>query len=101
MISVVALVRSKPGAAERVRIGLKSLISRTRAETGNIIYVIHESEDPNLFVFYEQWVSPESLQNHMQTPYVTEFIAHCADAFAAAPELHTLTLFPSEAAITS
>src|ERR1035438_6357849 len=52
MISVVALVRGKPGAAERVRIGLKSLISPTRAETGNIIYVIHESEDPNLFVSY-------------------------------------------------
>lgn len=91
MINVVALVRAKPGEAERVRSALEKLIEPTQAETANQLYILHASTtDPNLFVFYETWASRAAFDEHLLTPHLRAFGAEVGDMLAAPLELHVL-----------
>lgn len=74
MLTVVAKVVAKNEAVEIVKGELLKLIEPTRKEDGCIAYDLHQdNETPALFIFYETWESPASLENHMKTEHFMNF----------------------------
>ena len=72
--TLVAVMRAKPGKEEELQAALESLIEPTKAEDGCHTYALHRgSEDPSLFIFYENWTSDAHLDAHLAMPYLVEF----------------------------
>jgi quinol monooxygenase YgiN len=74
LLTVIAQIRARPGQEAPLRRQLRCLVGPTRAESGCIVYDLHESNtDPGLFVFYETWRAEADLDAHFQTPHMLEF----------------------------
>jgi quinol monooxygenase YgiN len=79
LLTVVATLRARPGKEAELRTALESLVAPTRAEQGNVNYDLHQGvEDPAVFVFYENWESPELLARHLASPELQQAIAAAA-----------------------
>ncbi|MHB8755938.1 MAG: putative quinol monooxygenase [Candidatus Acidiferrales bacterium] len=73
-LTVIARVRAKAGYEARARDVLLGLIAPTRAEAGCINYDLHVSQDdPEQFVFYENWLSEAHLEAHANSPHLRAF----------------------------
>jgi quinol monooxygenase YgiN len=73
-VTVLAMVTAKPGLEEKVRSELLKLVTPTRAESGCINYDLHQSsEDKTKFMLYENWVSKNDLDVHLEMPYLQHF----------------------------
>ena len=58
-----------------LRAELEKLIAPTRAEDGCIQYDLHlDNENPNFFVFYENWETRELWQTHMSAPHLAAYM---------------------------
>lgn len=91
LLTVVAVLRAKPGKEQEVRAGLEELVAKTQGEAGNVNYDLHQgADDPALFCFYENWESPEHLQAHMGQPHLQAFIAKAEDLLDGPLAVHTL-----------
>ena len=84
-ITLFCPVKAAAGKGGQLRSALIQLAAATRAEAGNICYRLHETADPDEFVIYEQWRDSEALDQHMQTPHLTEFLADERKLLAGAP----------------
>ncbi len=70
-VTVIAVIRALPGNEAAVRTSLVQLVAPTRAEAGCLNYDLHvDIEDPNRFVFNENWESQEHLDRHLQTEHI-------------------------------
>ncbi len=75
-ITVVARLKAKKELASTVKEHLSRLVAPTRNEQGCISYDLHEKvDDETEFMFYENWESKESLDEHLEKPYLREFRA--------------------------
>ena len=73
--TLVAVMRAKPGKEEELQTALESLIEPTKAEDGCHTYALHRgSEDPSLFIFYENWTSAEHLDAHLANDHLQGFL---------------------------
>jgi len=82
-VTVLALLKAKPGLEEEVKRELVALQGPTRSEEGCINYDLHQSkEDPSCFMFYENWKSQDDLDKHLQMPYLTAFREKAGDLLA-------------------
>jgi len=73
-VTVLAMVTAKPGLEEKVKEELLKLVTPTRAEPGCINYDLHQSsEDKTKFMLYENWVSRNDLEVHLEMPYLRHF----------------------------
>ena len=71
LLTVIARVRAKAGQESRLRRELLGLVAATRAETGCVSYVLHESNgEPGSYLFYEVWKTEADLNEHFQTPHM-------------------------------
>ena len=87
-LTVVARVRAKAGKEAQVREALMALIAPTRAEEGCINYDLHLStEDPQLFLFHENWTSRAALDEHLQKPHLQELGAKAEELFDGPVEI--------------
>ena len=60
-----------------------TLVPQTRAEAGCINYDLHQfTEDKSVFIFYENWVTLNDLDGHMEMPYLRVLKAKAADLLA-------------------
>jgi len=77
MVIVVGL-RAKVGTQDDLRKDLSALVAPSRNEDGNIRYDLFEDQsDPGLFVFVEEWSSPEAqAQHHEHGPHIQHFHAN-------------------------
>lgn len=66
---VVAVIRPKDGAHERVREVLTSVIPDVHREEGCELYALHEGTSGEL-VFVEKWTTRDLWQAHMDGPTV-------------------------------
>jgi quinol monooxygenase YgiN len=72
--SLIAYLHAKPEKREELLKVLLSFIEPSRDEAACINYHLHVSDDdPNLFIFYENWRSREELDQHLQTAMLTNF----------------------------
>ena len=74
-LTVMAKILAKPNKSEFVKSELLKLIAITRAEEGCISYDLHQdNENPNLFLFFENWESRELLEKHLKTKHIQAYI---------------------------
>jgi quinol monooxygenase YgiN len=84
-VTVVALFTAKPGMEETVRQAIEAVIAPTRAEPGCMNYDLHQSsEDPSIFMLYENWNSKKDLDDHLAMPYLKDLAAK-AEGLLAKP----------------
>lgn len=87
-VTVVARIKAKPDRVELVRKELLALVAPTTREQGCISYDLHQgAEDKTLFLFYENWLSREDLDEHLGTPHLQALLAKAEDLFAEPVDL--------------
>jgi quinol monooxygenase YgiN len=95
-VTVLARFRAKPGMEDRVREAVMALVGPTRQEAGCINYDLHRSLDDSATLFlYENWFSKGDLDEHLQMPYLKDFLGK-ADELLAEPVNITLWEMISE-----
>ena len=76
LLTVIAYMFAATGKRDELRSALEALIEPTRTEKGFINYDLHQSlEDPDMFLFYENWESGADLDAHLAAPHLTQFAA--------------------------
>jgi len=81
----LAVLKAKPGKQQELKEGLLSLIAPTRAEPGNLDYVLFEMRDePGTFYMREAFKDQAALDAHFATPYFQAFAA-TADELLSEP----------------
>jgi len=74
-LTIVAKIVAKAEKIEFVKAELLKLIPITRAEKGCINYDLHQdNENPNLFLFHENWENRELWQIHMNNTHLAEYM---------------------------
>jgi quinol monooxygenase YgiN len=80
---IVAMFTPKPGKAAEVEAVLRTMLSPTRAEPGNLRYDLWREEGENgRFVFDELYVDMDAVAAHRAQPYFTAYRAAIADLLA-------------------
>lgn len=80
LVAALASLHAKPERADALEEILLSFVERTRAEDGCLAYDVHrDARDPNVFLMYEIWASPEALAAHHAQPYLAEFFGKRLD----------------------
>lgn len=88
-VYLTAIIKSTTGNAEQLKAILKTLVSGSKNEAACLQYDLHQSEeDPNLFIFHEEWASQEELDLHNVTPHIKKFATDAAPILDGAPILH-------------
>ncbi|NJO41307.1 MAG: antibiotic biosynthesis monooxygenase [Cyanobacteria bacterium RU_5_0] len=73
LLTIVARIKAKPGMEERMRQDLLGLLAPTRAESSCITFdLLIDTNDPTVFVLYENWKDQAALDAHFQQPYVKQ-----------------------------
>lgn len=74
-LTIVARILAKEGKGDLVKRELLKLIEVTRAEEGCINYDLHQdNENPNFFLFYENWTTRELWQIHMKNAHLADYL---------------------------
>jgi quinol monooxygenase YgiN len=87
-LTVIAILKAKPGKETALRNELLALIPITRQEPGCINYDLHVStEKPGEFMFHENWTSKAHLDDHLARPHLTALAAKGGELFAEPPQI--------------
>jgi quinol monooxygenase YgiN len=87
-VTVVARIKAKAGLEQQVANAVHALVQPTREEPGCINYDLHQSfEDKALFLLYENWISKKDLDEHLEMPYLKDFLAKAPDILAEPVEI--------------
>jgi len=82
-VIIIAKAKAKPGMEEEVKKELMALIGPTRSEEGCVQYNLHQSaDDPLVFMFYENWISQEAFNEHIQTMHLQSLLNKADELFA-------------------
>ena len=96
--TIIGTVIAKPEKrAELLKI-LTSFVTPTRTEPGCINYDFHcDAEDPNVFVFYENYVNKQALDKHLSMPYLRPLIDRTDELLAKPVNIRYLTMLSAPA----
>jgi quinol monooxygenase YgiN len=73
MIVLIAMLRAKQGKEKQVEGILKAMIPNVQNEKGATKYILHRAkDDPNQFLFYEEYTDQAALDVHNATSYFKE-----------------------------
>jgi len=82
-VTVLARFKAKPGFEQQVQDAVMSLVEPTRKEAGCINYDLHQSSDDKaVFILYENWTSKKDLDDHLNTPYLRNFLSKAPEILA-------------------
>ena len=80
-LTIVANIKAKTDKTELVKAELLKLVELSRADEGCINYDLHQDNKHSAhFLVYENWQSPEALQQHIETQHFKDFMAATEDA---------------------
>jgi quinol monooxygenase YgiN len=82
MISITAILKSKPEHLGEIKNMLNHLVTETRKEAACIRYDLHTSD--NVFILWEEWKDQPGLDLHNTQSYLQEFIKK-TEALVASP----------------
>jgi quinol monooxygenase YgiN len=83
--TIIGTVVAKPEKRDELMGILAAQVAPTRAEPGCINYDFHcDKADPNVFVFYENFVSKEALEDHLKQAHLKPLMDRL-DEFLAKP----------------
>lgn len=87
-LTVIAVLKAKPGKEAAMREALLALIPITRQEPGCINYDLHVStEKHGEFIFHENWESKRHLEDHLARPHLKALSERVDELFAEPPHL--------------
>ena len=90
LLTVVAEMTAQAGKEDALREALLACIEPTRAEAGCVEYFLHESTGAvGHFIFYENWVSAEALEEHLKTPHLVKLGTQVPELVQGAPRILT------------
>lgn len=73
-LTVVAKIIAKRGKEKETQAALEALVPPTLQEERCITYDLHVSTDqPGIFLFYENWISYELWQKHLSSTHINSF----------------------------
>jgi len=86
--TIIGTVVAKDETREELRRILTAQVGPTRAEPGCINYDFHvEEDDPNVFMFYENWRSKADLDAHLKMPHLQPLFGHLDELLARPVEI--------------
>jgi quinol monooxygenase YgiN len=86
-VTLVVVLRPKPGQETLLEAELRALVGPTRREEGCITYDLHRAiEPPGAFLLHEVWAMREDHRLHTQTPHFLRWDAR-KDALLASREV--------------
>jgi|SRR3954447_5736881 len=104
MIVVVGKVSTDEGRrADLVRAG-QAVAQASREEAGCLGYrIFQDTEDPDAYVFVEEWESQQALDDHFAMPHVATFMEAIMPTLSAPPDVkfHTVASSVDLAAVTA
>lgn len=75
VLTIVARIEAKADKIEQVKTALLKLIEPTRKEEGCLQYNLHQdNENPEIFLFYENWQSRTLWQTHMNNDHLKTYM---------------------------
>jgi quinol monooxygenase YgiN len=87
-LTVVAMLKARPGKEAELRQELLALIPTTRQEPGCLNYDLHQAtENPGQFLFHENWASKQHLDDHLARPHLTALFAKLPELVAEPPQI--------------
>ena len=88
MIIAWGSIEAKPDALNEVsRLSLEH-VKRSRGEPGCISHSVQRDvENPNRFIFFEQWQDMHALQTHFAVPESQGFVTSVTELAVSAPEI--------------
>jgi quinol monooxygenase YgiN len=93
MCTVIAHFYAKPEKARELEKILLNFVVQTRQEPGCVNYDLHQADDdPNVFMFYENWRSREEWDLHNQRPFLKSFLEKRTDYLTKDIEVKTYTM---------
>ena len=91
--TIIGTVVAKPEKREELLGILSGFVVPTRAEPGCVTYNFHcDSEDPNVFVFYENFASQAALDEHLAKPHLRPLTDRLDELLARPVEIRHLKL---------
>lgn len=91
--TLIAYLHAKQERREELLKILLGFVNPSRQEAACVDYHLHVSnDDPNLFIFYENWRSREEFEQHLQTPMLTSFWARRLDLLEKGVEIKFITM---------
>ncbi len=94
MITMVAKLQAKPGQEDELKAILTDMVGKVKQHEadGVPVYSLHVSdEDPTVFLFYEQYNSPDALKAHGQTSHMQEMNQKLKGMLAGRPVIERYT----------
>jgi quinol monooxygenase YgiN len=80
IISVIAVLKAKPGKIDALKQALQVLLLPTRREPGNFEYALFQLRDaPEVFYVRESWRGQSALEEHIALPHFQTFILQMND----------------------
>ncbi|MFT5881147.1 MAG: quinol monooxygenase YgiN [Moritella sp.] len=90
-LTIVAKIEAKADKVDLVKSELLKLIEPTRLEKGCIQYDLHQDDNnPELFIFFENWESRELLQTHLNNAPMKAYV-QATEGAVASFVLHEMT----------
>jgi quinol monooxygenase YgiN len=91
--TLIAHLHAKPERRAELLEILQGFVKPTRGEAGCVDYHLHASvDDPNFFIFYENWRTRRDLDEHLGLPHLAGFWAKRLDYLEKDVELQFLTM---------
>lgn len=92
IISIIAVLKAKPGKRDALKAALLALLLPTRQEPGNIEYQLFQLRDtPDSFYVREAWRGQDGLEAHIALPHFQTFILQMNELLAEPLRLDYLT----------
>jgi Uncharacterized conserved protein len=92
VISIIAVLKARPGKIDVLKQALQALLLPTRREPGNIEYALFQLRDtPDVFYVRESWRGQAGLDAHIALPHFQAFILQMNDLLAEPLRLDYLT----------
>lgn len=96
--TIIGTVIAKNETRDELRRILTTQVAPTRAEEGCINYDFHISvDDPNIFMFYENWRSKADLDAHLKTPHLQPLFGRLAELLARPVEIKYFEMLSEQA----
>lgn len=88
MLIITAKVKLQPGTGEEFLEAYRWMRPQVMNDPGAILYMVHPSvDDPDEFLFYEQYESDEAFAYHLSTDHFRALSARIDPLMAAPPEI--------------
>lgn len=94
MITIVAKLQAAAGKEDELRAALTTMVAAVKANEAGAVptYSLHvANDDPTMFLFYEQYASPEAAEAHNKTPHMAELGANLRGVLAGRPVIERYT----------